>query len=217
MHLPLILRPGESPRRRGGTMADGDGVGISAGGDGGSGGSSESPGESTSGDGRSAGGEDKGPDIRQLNVWKRVSGDHRMRRFRPWLPVLVLARSFGVMLQAEIQPCLNGSEYGDAYNTSRFGGPLMEVTFISNSSSPNTTFHVLSDNSTVTSLIQSIDANCSHYLSSSSSSSPMPFNVSSANAPQPQQAIQYYRASSVVLTLDGYNNSAIFSNNTNVT
>lgn len=118
---------------------------------------------------------------------------------------------------AESQPYLNGSEYGIANDTSRFGGPLMEATFISNSSSPNTTFHVLSDNSTVTSLIQSIDANCSHYLSSSSSSSPIPFNVSSANAPQPQQAIQYYRASSVVLTLDGYNNSATFSSNTNVT
>lgn len=108
-------------------------------------------------------------------------------------------------------------QYGNASNTSRFGGPLMEATFISNSSSPNTTFHVLSDNSTVTSLIQSIDANCSHYLSSSSSSSPVPFDVSSANAPQPQQAIQYYRASSVVLTLDGYNNSATFSSNANVT
>ncbi|KAI6016126.1 hypothetical protein PISMIDRAFT_113810 [Pisolithus microcarpus 441] len=118
---------------------------------------------------------------------------------------------------AESQPYLNGSEYGNASNTSRFGGPLMEATFISNSSSPNTTFHVLSDNSTVTSLIQSIDANCSHYLSSSSSSSPIPFDVSSANAPQPQQAVQYYRASSVVLTLDGYNNSATFSSNANLT
>ncbi|KAI6150162.1 hypothetical protein EDD17DRAFT_1765973 [Pisolithus thermaeus] len=98
---------------------------------------------------------------------------------------------------AEIQPCLNGSEYGDAYNTSRFGGPLMEATFISNSSSSSTTFHVLSDNSTVTSLIQSVDANCSHYLSSSSSSSPIPFN----------------RRAHV----DGYNNSATFSSNTNVT
>ncbi|KAI5987087.1 hypothetical protein EDD15DRAFT_2146347, partial [Pisolithus albus] len=117
---------------------------------------------------------------------------------------------------AERQPYLNGSEYGNASNTSRFGGPLMEATFISNSSSPNTTFHVLSDNSTVTSLIQSIDANCSHYLSSSSSSSPTPFDVNSANAPQPEQAIQYYRASSVVLTLDGYNNSATFSSNANM-
>ncbi|KAI6039605.1 amino acid permease-domain-containing protein [Pisolithus marmoratus] len=58
---------------------------------------------------------------------------------------------------ADSQPYLNGSEYGDAYNSSRFGGSLMEATFISNNSSPNTTFHVLSDNSTVTSLIQSID------------------------------------------------------------
>ncbi|KAI6138580.1 hypothetical protein BKA82DRAFT_4154451 [Pisolithus tinctorius] len=118
---------------------------------------------------------------------------------------------------AESQPYLNGSEYGDAYNTSRFGGPLMEATFISNTSSPNTIFHVLSDNSTIVSLIHSIDANCSHYLSSSSSSSPVAFNASSATAPHPEQAIQYYRASSVVLTLDGYNNSVTFSNNTNMT
>ncbi|KAI6027040.1 hypothetical protein EDC04DRAFT_2573261, partial [Pisolithus marmoratus] len=116
---------------------------------------------------------------------------------------------------ADSQPYLNGSEVlpFDA----RFGCSLMEATFISNNSSPNTTFHVLSDNSTVTSLIQSIDANCSHYLSLSSSSSPMAFNSSLASAPRPQQAIQYYRASSVVLTLDGYNNSATFSNDTNTT
>ncbi|KAI5994575.1 hypothetical protein F5J12DRAFT_856930 [Pisolithus orientalis] len=73
---------------------------------------------------------------------------------------------------AESQPYLNGSEYGDAYNTSRFGGPLVEATFISNTSSPNTVFHVLSDNSTIV---------------------------------------------SVVLTLDGYNNSVTLSNNTNMT
>ncbi|KAI6023513.1 hypothetical protein BKA83DRAFT_4020727, partial [Pisolithus microcarpus] len=118
---------------------------------------------------------------------------------------------------AQSQPYLNSSEYGDTSNMSCFGGPLMEATIISNSSSPNTTFHILSDNSTIMSLIQSIDANCSHYLSSSSSSMPMPFDVSSANAPQPEQAIQYYHTSSIVLTLDGYNNSTTFSSNTNVT
>jgi len=88
----------------------------------------------------------------------------------------------------------------------------MEATFVSNNSDPNTVFRILSDNTTITSLIDSINQNCSSHLSSSSSKSLSPFNISSPNAPQPEQAIQYYRASSAVLTLDGYNNSATFSN-----
>ncbi|KIK75334.1 hypothetical protein PAXRUDRAFT_835715 [Paxillus rubicundulus Ve08.2h10] len=104
-------------------------------------------------------------------------------------------------------------EYGDSFNTSRVGGPMMQSTFISNSM--NTTFHVLSDNSTVSSLITSIDANCSSSLSPSSSSLPQPFNASAPGTPQPEQAIQYYRASSIVLTLDGYNNSATLSSDPN--
>lgn len=92
---------------------------------------------------------------------------------------------------------------------------MTEATFAS--SSTNTTFHVLSDNSTVSSLISSIDANCSSSLSSSSSTSPQRYNASLPGTPQPEQAIQYYRASSIVLTLDGYNNSATFSSDPNAT
>lgn len=36
----------------------------------------------------------------------------------------------------------------------------------------------------------------------------MPYTGSNTSEPMPEQAIQYYRASSIVLTLDGYNNSA---------
>ncbi|KAF8554673.1 hypothetical protein OG21DRAFT_1496862 [Imleria badia] len=110
---------------------------------------------------------------------------------------------------------LHDSEYGNSYNTSRVGGPMAEATFASNST--NSTFHVLSDNSTVSSLITSIDANCSSSLSSSSSTSPQVYNASALGAPQPEQAIQYYRASSIALTLDGYNNSATLSSNPNAT
>ena len=106
-------------------------------------------------------------------------------------------------------------QYGDSYNTSRVGGPMAEATFVSNST--NTTFHLLSDNSTVSSLISSIDANCSSSLSSSSSTSPQVYNDSAPGVPQPEQAIQYYRASSIVLTLDGYNNSATLSSDPNAT
>lgn len=110
---------------------------------------------------------------------------------------------------------LHSSEYGDSFNTSRLGGPMAQANFISNST--GSTFHVLSDNSTIDSLIDSISTNCSSNLSSSSSKSPSPYNSSASGGPQPEQAIQYYRSSSIVLTLDGYNNSATFNSNPNTT
>lgn len=110
---------------------------------------------------------------------------------------------------------LHDSEYGDSYNTSRLGGPMAQANFISNST--GSTFHLLSDNSTIGSLISSINTNCSSNLSSSSSKSPSPYNSSAPGVPQPEQAIQYYRSSSVVLTLDGYNNTATFNSNPNTT
>lgn len=43
---------------------------------------------------------------------------------------------------------------------------------------------------------------------------PTPFNSSQTSSyPKPEQAIQYYRASSVVLTLDGYNNTVALGAN----
>ncbi|CDO71014.1 hypothetical protein BN946_scf184844.g18 [Trametes cinnabarina] len=87
---------------------------------------------------------------------------------------------------------------------------MMQAAFFSNST--NTTFHVVSDNSTVTALIASVDANCT--VASNSSTSPLAFN-GTASDPKPEQAIQYYRGSSVVLTLDGYNDtSALVDNST---
>ncbi|KAG0697230.1 hypothetical protein DFH29DRAFT_1022990 [Suillus ampliporus] len=110
---------------------------------------------------------------------------------------------------------LNNTEYGDSFNTSRLGGPMAQANFISNST--GSTFHLLSDNSTVGSLIDSINTNCSSHLSSSSSKSPSPYNSTASGSPQLEQAIQYYRSSSIVLTLDGYNNSATFNSIANTT
>ncbi|RDB27004.1 hypothetical protein Hypma_005072 [Hypsizygus marmoreus] len=100
---------------------------------------------------------------------------------------------------------LHNSEYGRPNNSSRPGGPMVTAAFIS--SSQNTTFRVLADNATVTELITDIKSNCSSSLNSSSSSSPSTYEDSLSALPQPEQAIQYYRASSVALTLDGYNNT----------
>lgn len=91
---------------------------------------------------------------------------------------------------------------------------MTQANFISSTS--NTTYHLLADNSTVTSLISSIDANCTSSLSSSSSTVPSTYNDSNPSSPQPESAVQYYRASSIVLTLDGYNNTGADSDTDNI-
>lgn len=78
----------------------------------------------------------------------------------------------------------------------------------------NNTFHLLADNTTVASLIDSVAANCS--LANTTTLIPMTLNTSDPLQPRPEQAVQYYRASSVVLTLDGYNNTAALSNDSSL-
>jgi hypothetical protein len=98
-------------------------------------------------------------------------------------------------------------QYGHSDNTSRPGGPLEFAQFHSKNTS--STFMVLADKSTVSSLIGTVSANCSSYLSKdNTSSSPTPY-TNQSTAPGPEQAIQYYRASSVVLVLDGYDSGVL--------
>ncbi|KAJ6605804.1 hypothetical protein B0H10DRAFT_2167070 [Mycena sp. CBHHK59/15] len=104
----------------------------------------------------------------------------------------------------------SNSEYGHADNSSRPGGPIMTAAFQSNSTS-GMTFRILADNSTVTDLIADISANCSSSLSAASATAPSPYNDSAVLPPQPEQVVQYYRASSIALSLDGYNNTAVFA------
>ncbi|EMD42308.1 hypothetical protein CERSUDRAFT_79892 [Gelatoporia subvermispora B] len=103
--------------------------------------------------------------------------------------------------------------YGLPDNSSRPGGPMAFATFTSNTT--NSTFHVLSDNSTVSSLITSITVNCT--LGPGSSTSPTPYNGTNMSEPVPEQTIQYFRASTVALTLDGYNNTNAFTQGPNAT
>ncbi|KAJ8081454.1 hypothetical protein PM082_007299 [Marasmius tenuissimus] len=106
------------------------------------------------------------------------------------------------------------SEYGLADNSSRPGGTLYTASLTSNSTSNSqTTLRILADNSTIVDLLTDITRNCSMYLTpgQTTNSSGVSYNMS-APAPKPEQVIQYYRASSVALTLDGYNNTAVFSN-----
>lgn len=78
------------------------------------------------------------------------------------------------------------------------------------SASGNTTLRLVSDNSTTTALASIIGANCSTLISGNQSVVAVPSNSNSSNStsgPLPEQAVQYYRASSIVLTLDGYNDT----------
>jgi hypothetical protein len=92
---------------------------------------------------------------------------------------------------------------------------MFESTFTSNTQ--NTTFYIIADNTTVVSLVESIHSNCSSVLSNSTSSTPIPYNASDHNSPQPEQVVQYYRASSVALLLQGYNNTAALTDAQNQT
>jgi hypothetical protein len=89
-------------------------------------------------------------------------------------------------------------QYGHADNSSRPGGVMTTANFQSNG--PNgTIFRILADLSTTTDLVSDILANCSTSLSNSSISaagSPASYNDSSTSPPQPEQVVQYYRASS---------------------
>ncbi|KAF8809096.1 hypothetical protein BYT27DRAFT_7163500 [Phlegmacium glaucopus] len=101
---------------------------------------------------------------------------------------------------------LHTTEYGRFDNTSRPGGIMMTAAFTS--SSQNTTFRIVADNTTVSSLILNIVANCSSDITSPSTITSSTFNDSLAS-PKPEQTVQYYRASTVSLTLDGYNNTGV--------
>ncbi|KAF6763879.1 hypothetical protein DFP72DRAFT_873661, partial [Ephemerocybe angulata] len=106
---------------------------------------------------------------------------------------------------------LHNSEYGNPRNGSRPGGEQQTATFISNN--PQTTFRVLADTTTVTSLIQSIKEDCGSSLASQDITATA-YDGSDVGLPKPEQVVQYYRASSVALSLDGYNNSAAFTDDT---
>ncbi len=102
-------------------------------------------------------------------------------------------------------------EYVAPDNTTRPGGPLYKVSFASKDSPIDSIFQLLADNETLTPVIIDAGISCGGLLSPSYLSAASPYQI--AGLPAPEQAVQYYRASSVVLTLDGYNNTAVFSEN----
>lgn len=109
-------------------------------------------------------------------------------------------------------------QYGNPDNSSRPGGPMYYSTYVSQDTSKNSTFHVVADNATVVELMQDIEADCGSLINNGSSTftgsrNPVAMSNSSTSQPQPESSVQYYRASSLALTLDGYNNTAALLDN----
>ena len=103
---------------------------------------------------------------------------------------------------------------GDATNNSRFGGALHTTVFQSLNTA-SSAFSLLADLTTVKSIVPSVLDRCGNLLDAT-----LPQTVAQANntdpatasSPQPEQVVQYYRASSLALGIDGYNNTAVFLN-----
>ncbi|KAL1674519.1 hypothetical protein EV122DRAFT_293377 [Schizophyllum commune] len=102
-------------------------------------------------------------------------------------------------------------EYGSPDNSSRPGGAQTTVSFAS--ASGNTTLWVVADNTTTTSLIDEVYSKCASSLSNSTLRTVTAYT----NNPPAESIVQYYRASSVALALDGYNDTAALSNDDNAT
>jgi hypothetical protein len=101
---------------------------------------------------------------------------------------------------------MRGHQYGRPDNSSRPGGPMRYTHIVSKSK--DTTFRLIADSTTVVALISEIRINCKSSLTKYTPSTPAVYNDSFSSWPQPEQTIQYYRASTVALTLDSYNNTA---------
>jgi hypothetical protein len=80
----------------------------------------------------------------------------------------------------------------------------------------NTTYYFIADNDTATAMVPILQQNFSSVLNSGVPNTPVPYNPSDPNAPKPEQAVQYHRASSAALMFAGYNNTAQLSDNTSL-
>jgi hypothetical protein len=89
---------------------------------------------------------------------------------------------------------------------------MVTSTYASNT----TTFYFVADNDTVTNMVSVLQQNCSSLLSSSVSNTPVPYNLSDPNVPRPEETVQYYRASTAALMLEGFNNTAQLSDDTSL-
>ena len=82
---------------------------------------------------------------------------------------------------------------------------MVASTYASNTQ--NTTFYFVLDNDTAVAMIPVLQQNCSSVLNSGVSNMPVFHSPNDPSSPKVEEAIQYHRVSSVMLMLEGYNNT----------
>lgn len=101
-------------------------------------------------------------------------------------------------------------QYLHVNDTERPGGNLIFAIVQPSFNTSSVTYRIVGDNSSVSAVFDALVANCSV---ANSTSAKQAFTPSPSTWPLPEQVIQYYRASSFALSLDGYNNTAALSSN----
>jgi len=104
--------------------------------------------------------------------------------------------------------------YDNVNNTDRPGGNLVSAIVQPSYNTSSVTYRLVGDNSSVSAVFAAVVANCSVANNTNSIVAFTPsFDNDTSTWPLPEQVIQWYRASSFALTLDGYNNTAALSSN----
>ncbi|CAE6513493.1 unnamed protein product [Rhizoctonia solani] len=107
------------------------------------------------------------------------------------------------------------SEYGPANSTDRPGGPMYTASILTIDSKFNTSdvYRILGDQDSINAILSALHEKCSVANGTVLGYSPSTRH-SSRDLPHVESIVQFYRASSFALSLDGYINSAALPNNT---
>jgi hypothetical protein len=101
------------------------------------------------------------------------------------------------------------SEYGPANSTTRPGGPMSAISVYTTNPKYNTTdvYRILGDLGSVTTVLNALTTDCAVAGGTIFSYDPTSDDLAHS-LPRVESVVQWYRASSFALALDGYNNSA---------
>ncbi|KAJ1301907.1 hypothetical protein OPQ81_000747 [Rhizoctonia solani] len=107
------------------------------------------------------------------------------------------------------QEYYGSSEYGPANSTDRPGGPMYTISVYTTDTKYNTSdvYRILGDQDSVATVLTALKSNCSVAGGTTFNYDPTSSDLAHA-LPRVESIIQWYRASSFALSLDGYNNSA---------
>ncbi|KLO06154.1 hypothetical protein SCHPADRAFT_883096 [Schizopora paradoxa] len=105
-------------------------------------------------------------------------------------------------------------EYGNVNNTDRPGGNFVAAIIQPSYNPSSVTYRILGDNASVSAVFQALVSNCSIESNTSNIFAFTPSTITNTSTwPLPEQVIQWYRASTFALSLDGYNNTAALASN----